>query len=100
MQIMSITQNHLYWLEENFLYIRTWVLENDQSRDRDLNTFRRPLPPISGLTAVPDDIEQFLLRYYPVIRDWISTQEEREIAADDPATSFEDFLGRYEGGAV
>ncbi len=96
MYVMSITQVELNWLEDNFFFIRTWVLEISQADDGDPNT-ARPQMPIPGLNAIPVDIEHFLLRYYPVIRDWITSLETREIAADKPAIPFEDFLGRYDG---
>ncbi len=87
---MSITQTEIDWLEENYLYIRTWVLENT------LTNTARPQLPVAALSSVPTHIETFLLRYYPAIHDWILNLESREIAADSPAISFEEFLGTFD----
>lgn len=100
MHTMSITQIELNWLEDHFLFIRTWVLQNAQTLNSDQGLSLRPQFPIPGLTTIPADIERFLLRYYPVIHNWISTQEDRQIATNNPVKSFEDFLGKYGGGAV
>lgn len=99
MHIMSITQIDLNWLEDHFFFVRTWVLENIRTADDDLKA-ARPQLPIPGLDAIPADIEQFLLRYYPVIRDWITNLESCQITADKPAMSFEDFLGQYDGSSM
>lgn len=96
MHIMSITQIDLNWREDHFFFVRTWVLENNLTADEDREGAARPHFPIPGLNAVPADIERFLLRYYPVIRDWIAALESREIEADMPAMPFEDFLGKYD----
>ncbi len=100
MHIMSITQIELNWLEDHFFFVRTWVLENNLTADEEPDAAARPQFPIPGLDATPADIEQFLLRYYLVIRDWITTLETREIAAGKPAMPFEDFLGKYDGSSM
>ncbi len=96
MHPMSITQIELNWLEDHFLFIRTWVLEHQQKSGAGVEVRSAPAFPITGVGAVSPDLERFLLRYFAPISAWITHLESQRIAANVPVISFEDFLGQYD----